>query len=79
MTILDCNENDRKLSKRVKNTVGKREIGLYEQFLLFSSTGHRPASLCHGLLSAMRPCVCPSCVRLTVRRCVNFFFKHLLL
>ena len=37
---------------------------------IFSSTGHRPASLCHDLLSVLRPCV---------RSCVNFFFKHLLL
>ena len=37
--------------------------------IIFSSTGHRPASLCHGLLSVM----CPS-----VRLCINFFFKHLL-
>ena len=28
-------ENDRKLSKRVENTVGKGEIAHYEQFLLF--------------------------------------------
>ena len=28
-------ENGRKLSKQVKNTVGKREIARYEQFLLF--------------------------------------------
>ena len=28
-------ENDRKLSKRVENTVGKRKIACYEQFLLF--------------------------------------------
>ena len=28
-------ENARKLSKRVENAVGKREIALYEQFLLF--------------------------------------------
>ena len=28
-------ENGRKLSKRVENTVGKREIARYEQFLLF--------------------------------------------
>ena len=28
-------ENDRKLSKRVENTVGKGEIARYEQFLLF--------------------------------------------
>ena len=28
-------ENGRKLSKRVENTVGKEEIARYEQFLLF--------------------------------------------
>ena len=28
-------ENGRKLSKRVENTVGKGEIACYEQFLLF--------------------------------------------
>ena len=28
-------ENDRKLPKRVENTVGKGEIARYEQFLLF--------------------------------------------
>ena len=28
-------ENDRKLSKQVENTVGKGEIACYEQFLLF--------------------------------------------
>ena len=40
---------------------------------IFSSTGRRPASLCHGPVSV----VCPS-VRASVRPCVNFFFKHLL-
>ena len=30
------NENGRKLSKWVENTVGKGEIARYEQFLLFS-------------------------------------------
>ena len=29
------NENGRKLSKRVENTVGKGEIARYEQFILF--------------------------------------------
>ena len=29
------NENGRKLPKRVENTVGKKEIARYEQFLLF--------------------------------------------
>ena len=46
--ILDCSklkeladnnfkfdENGKKLSKQVENTVGKREIARYEQFLLF--------------------------------------------
>ena len=28
-------ENGRKLSKQIKNTVGKGEIARYEQFLLF--------------------------------------------
>ena len=48
----------------------------HDQHLLlffFSSTGHRPASLCHGPLSVVRPCV-----RASVCPCVNFFFKHLL-
>ena len=39
--------------------------------LIFSSTGHRPGSLCHGPLS-VRPSVHPS-----IRLCVNFFLKHL--
>ena len=30
-----CDENGRKLSKQVENTVGKGEIARYEQFLLF--------------------------------------------
>ena len=30
-----CDENGKKLSKRVENTVGKREIASNEQFLLF--------------------------------------------
>ena len=47
-TILDCSklkefandnskfdENDKKISKQVENTVGKGEIARYEQFLLF--------------------------------------------
>ena len=45
---------------------------------LVSSTGHRSASLCHGLLSVARPSVRPS-VCPSVRLCINFFFKHLLL
>ena len=35
MTISKFDENGRKLSKRVENTVGKGEIARYEQFLLF--------------------------------------------
>ena len=31
----EFDENTRKYSKRVENTVGKREIARYEQFLLF--------------------------------------------
>ena len=37
-----------------ENTVGKGEIA---DRAIFSSTGHRPASLCHGPLSVMRPSV----------------------
>ena len=44
-------ENGRKLSKRVENTVGKGEIARYEQFLLFPvfSKGLFPRSVkrCH--------------------------------
>ena len=36
----------------------------------FSSTGRRPASYCHGVVSVVRP---------SVRASVNFFFKKLLL
>ena len=32
----EFDENGRKYSKRVENTVGKGEIARYEQFLLFS-------------------------------------------
>ena len=35
MTIVNCNENGKKLSKWVENTEGKGEIACYEQFLLF--------------------------------------------
>ena len=38
---------------------------LFSHLFVFSSTGRRPASLCHGPLSIVRPSV-------------NFFFKHLL-
>ena len=35
--IFKVDENGGKFSKRVENTVGKREIALYEQFLFFRS------------------------------------------
>ena len=35
MTNFNFDENGRKLSKRVENTVGKGEIARHEQFLLF--------------------------------------------
>ena len=44
---------------------------------IFSSTGHRPVSLCHGP-SCIRPCVCPS-VRPSVRTLtfsLNIFFSE---
>ena len=34
-------ENGKNLSKRVENTVGKREIAHYEQFLLFPQCFHK--------------------------------------
>ena len=34
-----CNKNGGNFSERVENTVGKREIALCEQFLLFHSNG----------------------------------------
>ena len=47
--------------------------------VVFSSTGRRPASYCHGVgTSCVRPSVCPF-VRSSVRASVNFFFKKLLL
>ena len=33
---------------------------------IFSSTGHRPASLCHGPLSVVRPSVCALTFSLTI-------------
>ena len=30
-----------------------------QKHIIFSSTGHRPASLCHGLLSVVHPSVLP--------------------
>ena len=46
--------------------------------LIFSSIGHRPASLCHGPLSVVRLSIRPS-IHPSIHPCVNFFFKHLLL
>ena len=41
-------ENGRKLSKRVENTVGKGEIARYEQFLLFPQCFlHIQRTFCH--------------------------------
>ena len=45
-----------------------------KQTLVFSSTGWRPASYCHGVVSAVRPLVRPS-----VCASVNSSFKKLLL
>ena len=39
-------------------------------YVIFSSTGRRPASLCHGLLSVVRPSVRQS-VRASVRQSVR--------
>ena len=56
-------ENGKKLSKWVENTVGKGEIAHYEQFLLFPqcfqkafSQGRQTASLCGNGLRAISPC-----------------------
>ena len=38
------NENGRKLSKRVKNSVGKGEIARYDQFLLFRQCFQKPCT-----------------------------------
>ena len=50
--------------------------------MIFSSTGRRPASLCHGPLSVVRPCVSAS-IRPSVRPSVraltfslNIFFSE---
>ena len=49
------------LAVQVLKTLGKGEIARNEQFLLFSSTSHSPASLCHSPLSScVRPCIRPS-------------------
>ena len=47
----EFDENTRKYSERVENTVGKREIACYEQFLLFPQCFQKAyfpgASRCH--------------------------------
>ena len=65
------NEKVKKVLQAVRKHCWKRRTCVLQA--IFSSTGHRPASLCHGPLSVVRACVRPS-----VRPCVNFFFKHLL-
>ena len=54
-------ENGRKLSKQVENTMGKGEIAHYEQFLLFPqcfqrlvSQGRQKVSLCGNGLTYMQ-------------------------
>ena len=37
-------ENSRKFSKRVENTVGKGELARYEQFLLFPSCSQKTST-----------------------------------
>ena len=62
-------ENGRKFSKQVGNTVGKGEIALYEQFL---------APLAIGQRAYVMVC-CPSCVRPSVRVLtfsLNIFFSE---
>ena len=50
----------------------------FELLPFLSFTGRRPASLCHGPLSVLRPSICLA-VHPSIRLCINFFFKHLLL
>ena len=80
-----CDENGVKFSKWVENTGGNGEIAHIKQFLLFSSTGRRPASYCHCVVSVVHACfrqfVCLS-VGLSVSVCVcvsvRKLFKKLL-
>ena len=61
-----------------ENFVRKGENAGNQQFPLFSSTGRRPASLCHGQLSVVRASVRPS-VRASVRALtfsLNIFFAE---
>ena len=50
------------------------DSGYYAFFSLISSTGRRPASLCHGPLSVVRPSVRPSVHALTFS--LNIFFAE---
>ena len=43
--LIKYDENGRKLSKRVENTVGKGEFARYEQFLLFPQCFQRSCTL----------------------------------
>ena len=71
------------LRKDIDNIVGKEEKSSDKSIspfstMLFSSTGHRPVSLCHGPLSVVRPSVRAS-VRLSVRALtfsLNIFFAE---
>ena len=60
MTILNIHGNGRKLTKWIENTVGKGEIALYEQFLLFPQCfqkacfpGASKVSLCENGLKTL--------------------------
>ena len=47
---LKFNENGRKFSKRVENTVGKGEIACYKQFLFFPQSFQKTCSADQGLV-----------------------------
>ena len=49
MTILTFDENGRKFSKTVENTVEKGEIAHYEQFLLFLQCFQKTCNADNGL------------------------------
>ena len=70
MTILNSVKMAESSPKWVENTVGSGEIACYEQFHLSSSTGQRPASYCHGLVSVVCTCLPPS-LRQSVHVCVH--------
>ena len=70
----NVDEYGRKSSRRLENTFWKGEIAYYKQFLIFSSTGCRPARLCHAPLSVVRPSVHASLHALTFY--LNIFFSE---